>query len=262
MEEPFRYIPIPTSRIATFDVNAIGQGRHHVSALLEFDVTDSRIKLKEINKAGKRVSFTAWLVSVIGQTLSHHPDAASFLYSKRRLITFRDINITIVVEKAVAGKKVPIPLLIERTHEKSAEEITAEIERAKGEPFSPEGVVLHRRAFSYERFYYRLPGMLRRAIWRFLLRHPKIAYKKMGNALVTSIGMMGAINGWFVHSSLHPISFGVGAIIKKPVVVEDDIQIREILNVTILFDHNVIDGAPMVRFVNELSEAIRTGDGL
>ena len=55
-------------------------------------------------------------------------------------------------------------------------------------------------------------------------------------------------------------TFGIGAIIKKAVVVNDEIQIREILNMTILIDHDVIDGAPMVRFLKSLSRYIESGE--
>ena len=81
----------------------------------------------------------------------------------------------------------------------------------------------------------------------------------MGNVAITSVGMMGKINGWFIHKSVHPISFGVGSILKKPIVFENEVRIREILNMTILVDHDVIDGAPMVRFLDDLTNYIETG---
>jgi pyruvate/2-oxoglutarate dehydrogenase complex dihydrolipoamide acyltransferase (E2) component len=71
--------------------------------------------------------------------------------------------------------------------------------------------------------------------------------------------MMGKINGWFIHKSVHPISFGVGSILKKPVVFKNEVKIREILNMTILVDHDVIDGAPMVRFLDDLTDYIESG---
>jgi pyruvate/2-oxoglutarate dehydrogenase complex dihydrolipoamide acyltransferase (E2) component len=71
---------------------------------------------------------------------------------------------------------------------------------------------------------------------------------------------MGKINGWFIHKSVHPVSLGVGSIIKKPVVIDNEVKIREILNMTILVDHDIIDGAPMVRFLDELSNRIETGN--
>jgi pyruvate/2-oxoglutarate dehydrogenase complex dihydrolipoamide acyltransferase (E2) component len=81
----------------------------------------------------------------------------------------------------------------------------------------------------------------------------------MGNVAVTSVGMIGRINGWFIHKSVHPVSFGVGSVLRKPVVIGNEITIREILNMTVLVDHDVIDGAPMVRFLDDLTNYIETG---
>jgi pyruvate/2-oxoglutarate dehydrogenase complex dihydrolipoamide acyltransferase (E2) component len=74
--------------------------------------------------------------------------------------------------------------------------------------------------------------------------------------------MMGNINGWFVPISIHPICFGVGSIIKKPVVINNNIEIREMLNISILLDHDVIDGANMARFISKLTKNIEKGIGL
>jgi hypothetical protein len=74
--------------------------------------------------------------------------------------------------------------------------------------------------------------------------------------------MIGKINGWFIQTAVHPISFGIGSIIKKPIVVNDEIKIREVLNMTVLMDHDIIDGAPMARFIDKLTQNIENGLGL
>jgi hypothetical protein len=37
----------------------------------------------------------------------------------------------------------------------------------------------------------------------------------MGNVAVTSPGMVGKINGWFIHKAVHPVSFGPGSVKKR-----------------------------------------------
>jgi pyruvate/2-oxoglutarate dehydrogenase complex dihydrolipoamide acyltransferase (E2) component len=37
---------------------------------------------------------------------------------------------------------------------------------------------------------------------------------------------------------------------------------REVLDLTISVDHDIVDGAPAARFVRRLREAIEAGDGL
>lgn len=259
MTDSYRFQSIPRSRIATFDIFAVGLSKHHVAAMLEFDVTESRSRLRNLRKNGITVSFNAWLIKVIGNVLQRHSEASAYLYNKKKLIIFNDINVSLIVEKKIGDTKVPIPLVIQKTNEKSALEITEEIEKAKNQELTSDDVVLKKQSTSYERFYYLLPGFLRRLFWKVLLINPKAAFRTMGNVAVTSVGMMGKINGWFIHKSVHPISFGVGSILKKPVVIENEIKIREILNMTILVDHDVIDGAPMVRFLDDLTKYIETG---
>ena len=259
MTSSYRYEKIARSRIATFDVFAIGLLKHHISAMLEFDVTESRAKLRYLRKQGINVSFNAWIIKVVSSVLQKHPEASAYLYNKKKLIIFDDINISVIVEKKIGGVKVPIPLVIEKTNEKSALEISQEIEKAKSQELTGNDIVLRKQSTAYERFYYHLPGFLRRLFWILLLKNPKSAYKRMGNAVITSVGMIGKINGWFIHKSVHPISFGIGSVLMKPVVIDNEIKIREILNMTILVDHDVIDGAPMVRFLDDLINFIETG---
>lgn len=262
MKDDYILKRIPQSRIATFDIFSVGLLKHHVSALLEFDVTESRIRLRELRKKGINISFNAWIIKVISSILQAQPEAAAYLYSKKKLILFNDINISILVEKKIGDKKVPIPVVIEKTNQKTALEIADEIEKAKKQELSTNETVLNRKLRLAERLYYHMPGFLRRAVWIYMLRNPKIAYRKMGNAVITSVGMMGKINGWFIQKSVHPISFGIGSVLKKPVAIEDEIKIREILNMTILVDHDVIDGAPMVRLLNDLTKSIEAGEFL
>jgi pyruvate/2-oxoglutarate dehydrogenase complex dihydrolipoamide acyltransferase (E2) component len=250
----------PDSRIATIDVCEIGKQKHHVTGLVEFDVTLSRKKIREYNKThSNKISFNAWLISVLSSTIKKYETSGSYLIGKNKLIIFDDINVSIVVEKENKGTKVPVPMIIESANEASIESITMQITEAKNKGFTEKDIVLQKKTKKFERIYYLLPGFLRRYFWKFLLKHPKIAYKKMGNVAFTSIGMMGKVNGWFIPISIHPICFGISSIIKKPTVIDDRIEIREILNMSILIDHDVIDGAPIARLIADLSKNIESG---
>lgn len=260
--KPYTFRTVPRSRIATFDIFTFGLLKHHVSSMLEFDVTESRRKLQDIRRSGINISFNAWLIKAISEVVAKHKEAGAYLYNKKKLILFNDVNVSILVEKKLSGKTIPIPLLIEKTNEKSAQEINAEISKAKNQVLSNHDIVLEKQTTLFENIYYYLPGFIRRTIWKIMLNNPKFAFKKMGNVVITSVGMMGKINGWFIQKSVHPLSFGVGSILKKPVVFENEIMIREILNMTILFDHDVIDGAPMVKFLNDLTNYMETGKGI
>lgn len=250
----------PKSRIATIDICEIGKRKHHVTGLIELDISNSREKIRAYNRQHKnKISFIAWMISEISYTIQKYETSSAYLKGKNKLMIFENINVSIIVEKDLNGQKVPIPLIIEKANKISIESITRQINEAKNKQLSHTDIVLQKKTNRFERLYYFLPGFVRRYTWKYLLKHPKLTFKKMGNVAITSIGMMGKINGWFIPISIHPVCFGLGSIIKKPRVIDNKIEIREILNLSVLLDHDVIDGAPMARFISELSKNIEAG---
>lgn len=257
----YKTVEFPRTRLATFDIGAISRGKHYVTALLELDVTEARRKLREKKRAGAKVSFTGWLLQAIAATVARNRAAAAFRVGRRKLMIFNDVDVSLIVEKEVNGQRVPLPLLIRRAEQKTAEEITAEIDRAKASGPDGEQMVLERGMTLAEKLYYYLPGAVRRLAWRCLMRRPRCLFKKMGSVVVTAVGMMGQVNGWFVQTSAHPLSFGIGSILKKPVARGNEVGIAEMLHLTVLVDHDAVDGAPMARFIAALSEAVESGAG-
>ena len=84
-----------------------------------------------------------------------------------------------------------------------------------------------------------------------------------GTVGITAVGMFGeGHGGWGIFPMNHTLGLVVGSIAWKPAVVEGRIEPREILNLTVVFDHDVIDGAPAARFVHRLVELIESGAGL
>ena len=248
----------PRSRIATLDVVDIGKRKHHIPALIEVDVTDARRLIREGKEKGESVSLTSWLMKLIALTVKQYESAAAYLKDKRHIEIFDDINISIIVEKEIRGKKVPIPLLVEKVQERSIASIHDEIQNAKTSVLKDKDIVLQKRSSRWERFYYTLPGAFRRAVWKRMLKRPSAAYKRMGNVSVTSIGMMGNVSSWFIPTAVHPLGFGISGITQKPVGVNGEIVLRDMLNMTILLDHDVIDGANMARFIADLSNNIES----
>jgi pyruvate dehydrogenase E2 component (dihydrolipoamide acetyltransferase) len=68
---------------------------------------------------------------------------------------------------------------------------------------------------------------------------------------------------WFLPIINYPecAILGVGAIVKKSAVVNDDIQIRPKIALTLAFDHRLVDGAPAGRFLQRLKHLIESPPG-
>jgi pyruvate/2-oxoglutarate dehydrogenase complex dihydrolipoamide acyltransferase (E2) component len=60
---------------------------------------------------------------------------------------------------------------------------------------------------------------------------------------------------------IHPLVIALGGIARKPGIAGDKTEVHEYLGMTLLFDHNLTYGAPVVRFVRRLRELIKNGYG-
>ncbi|MCG8572017.1 MAG: 2-oxo acid dehydrogenase subunit E2 [Spirochaetes bacterium] len=255
----------PISRLATFDVGRIGNKKHLISCFIEVDVTKAREKLKQIKMSQNQpTSFFAWFLKCCACIFKKYPQAHGVLYKKNKLVTFDDIDISIPLEKEVAGNIVPLPLLLKKVNEKSIFDIHAEIQNTKQHQVVDESdfVVGKKYSKTKMKFFFSLPQSIRMIIWHFLLKNPFQRKKSMGTVMVTTTGFNGRFNGWILPKTMHNICIALGTIAKKPHVVKNEIMIRDILHLTITFDHDVIDGAPAARLVNQLVAALENGEAL
>ena len=91
-----------------------------------------------------------------------------------------------------------------------------------------------------------------------LAREGKLKSEDMENGTFT-ITSIGNLRGQFFTPILNypqTAILGIGKITKKPVVKNDEIIIRDILTLSLTFDHRVIDGADASRFLKKYIELI------
>jgi pyruvate/2-oxoglutarate dehydrogenase complex dihydrolipoamide acyltransferase (E2) component len=71
--------------------------------------------------------------------------------------------------------------------------------------------------------------------------------------------MFGRGSGWGIgFLPLHTLGLTVGGISEQSRVLASQIVSREALNLTLSFDHDIVDGAPAARFANTLQELIES----
>lgn len=99
-------------------------------------------------------------------------------------------------------------------------------------------------------------------IWRLPQLFPRRWKDLAGTVAVTSAGMFGTGGGWAVSPTNYTLQLTVGGIATKPDVIDGEISSWEYLNLTVTFDHDVVDGAPAARFVQRLKECIEEAHGL
>lgn len=256
-------IVFPDSRTSTMDVCALGRKRHHVQALLEYDVTEARALFREIRKqTGQSLSFTAWLIKCIALAVNDYKEAAAYLKNRRSMLVYDSVDVSLTVERSVNGYRVPLPCVIRGAQNKSIPAIHREICAARQAVTGEDTVVLGQDyGRLMMRVFYALPGPVRRWVWRTFILKPRRAHALMGSVMVTSVGVAGGA-GWFIPTSIHPLCVAVGSITKKPGVKGSAIEVREYLRLTVLIDHDVMDGMPAARFLLRLGRLLEGAHGL
>jgi 2-oxoglutarate dehydrogenase E2 component (dihydrolipoamide succinyltransferase) len=77
-----------------------------------------------------------------------------------------------------------------------------------------------------------------------------------GTFSITNPGVFGGLIGLPVISQPNVGILGLGAIEKRPVVIDDAIAIRSMCYVTLSYDHRVVDGAIAHQFLHKVKEAL------
>jgi pyruvate/2-oxoglutarate dehydrogenase complex dihydrolipoamide acyltransferase (E2) component len=231
--------------------------------LLEVDVTVARQLIAEHKaRTGETLSFAGFLTFCLARAVDEDKTIQAYRKGDRQLVLFDDVNVGLMVERKVGEKRALMGHVIQAANRKTYREIHDEIRKVQSEPVLP-----GRGMASWFRSAMLLPWPLSRLVIALLRinsrRDPTIAVSMGGTVALTSVGMFGGSHsGWGLSPTLHPLGLVVGGIAWKPAVVEGRIEPREILNLTVSFDHDIVDGAPATRFVRRLVELIESGYGL
>jgi pyruvate/2-oxoglutarate dehydrogenase complex dihydrolipoamide acyltransferase (E2) component len=259
----------PAFRNPTIDTLTWGSKRHHIPILVEMDVTAAREIIRAQKKAGQGISFMGWIIKCLAQAISEHKYVHALRRGRQRLVIFEDVDVAIIAERAVdqsgSGKTLPMPYIIRKANEKTVATIHSEIRTAQKQAVSSGEVQIDStRAAWMTKLYTLLPRFIRDWLfWQPLFRDPFLVKRRMGTVAVTMIGISGQSGiSWGIPIGIHPLIVAVGAIAKRPGVVNDQIVIREYVGLTVLFDHDVTDGAPVARFIRRLQELMAYGYGL
>jgi pyruvate/2-oxoglutarate dehydrogenase complex dihydrolipoamide acyltransferase (E2) component len=260
---PYQVVDLSPGRRIWINTLELSWPAHAIYGLLEVDVTTARQIIAEHKaRTGESLSFTAFLAVCTACAVEEHKEVQACLKGRRQLVMFDDVNIGLMVEHKAGGKGALMGHVIERANRKTYLEISEEIRSVQSTPV-PTG----RGMPSWFRSAMLLPWPLSRLVMAFLRanrRRDPMSFVSMGGTVaITSVGMFGGgHSGWGLTPTPQPLGLVVGGISWKPAVVEGQIEPREILNLTVMFDHDVVDGAPATRFTRRLVELIESGYGL
>lgn len=255
-QDGYQIIPFPKMRRFALDAGWRGRRKHIVHGLLELDVTGARGYIREhLDRTGVSLSFTAFIISCLAKAVDYHKEVHACLDWRKRLIIYDDVNINTMVEVEAAGRKIPIPHVIKYANRKTFQEIHAEIRSTQNKPADTTEV-------KFMSYFLSLPAFLRRTFYWVVTKNPQFFRDYNSSVLVTAVGMFGRGGGWGIPVPSFSLTVTLGGIAEKPGVVDGRIEVREYMDVTLSFDHDIIDGAPAARFTQSFRELVESGYGL
>lgn len=192
-----------------------------LTTITEADFTELiNLRKKLISEGKDRISFTVFIVKAVTQALKKYPIMNSSLVDGKIIIkNYHNIGVAVAREKQ--GLIVPV---IHRADEKSLTKLNQV-----------------------------LSEMVNNA------RTGNLSIKDVtgGTFTVTNVGSLGGTMSTPIINPPESAILGVGAITKKPVVVNDEIVIRSIAYLCLSYDHRFIDGAPAIGFLQQIKQFLQ-----
>lgn len=217
--------PLNNIRKATAkNVTASWQSVPHVFQFDEADITDIQQYLEtnqdKAEKAGGKLTITALLTKIVASALVRFPKFnASIDMENEEMILKNYVNIGI----AVATEKGLLVPVIKDADKKSIIEIATE-----------------------------LTNIAEKA------RDGKLSKEDMegANFSISNLGGIGGTNFTPIVPASQVAILGISRSAKKPVYVDDEFKPREILPLSLSYDHRLIDGADGAAFINWITQAL------
>jgi pyruvate/2-oxoglutarate dehydrogenase complex dihydrolipoamide acyltransferase (E2) component len=259
----YHVVEFPTERRGMAAYLDLKSGRHVMYALLEVDVTDARKFIADYKAStGEQLSFTGYLISCLARAVDEDKSVQAYRKGRKQLVLFDDVDVGFMIELKKGEQTILTGHVIRHANRMTFWEINQEIRSVQSNqaPSDAENVSRFRSALLLP---WPLSGIFK-AIFRTILNHnPTIITSMAGTVGISSVGMFGkGHSGWGIASGSHVLDLVVGGTSRKLAEVDGRIEPRDLLSLTIIFDHDIIDGAPAARFTRKLVELIESGYGL
>jgi pyruvate dehydrogenase E2 component (dihydrolipoamide acetyltransferase) len=158
------------------------------------------------------------LIKLVGVALQEHP-LLNASWADQEILIHKGVHIGLAVD---TGEGLVVPVL-QNVTSKSLRQITAEtkslVEKAQTRQLSPD----------------ELQG---------------------GTFTITNLGMYNVDAFTPIINLPQCAVLGVGRIVKRPAVVNDQVVPRQLITLSLTFDHRIVDGAPAARFLNTVREYV------
>lgn len=203
-----------------------------VSTLIEVDVTNL-VKFREANKEsfekqnGVKLTYTPFFIKAISECLVEFPYVNSSVTDSNEVIVNRAVHMGVAVSLGEDGSGGLIVPVIRDCHKKSLVDLSHDLNE----------IAKKARSSSLD-----------------------TSDVQGGTFTLTNPGSYGATLGTPMINAPQAGIVGTYGIVKRPVIVDDMIAVRSIMNIVLTYDHRIVDGMTAGRFLQSLKKKLEGFD--
>ena len=247
--------PFPSSRRLTTAAVRAGRRIVPMHGLLEVDVTEA---CGLLGAHEPPLSLTAFVIASVARAAAAHPEVHAYRDWRGRLVRHRHVDVQTLIEVPTAQGPFGLVHVVRDADLRGVPEISNELRAVKAD-VDATGTGRMLRRFGPVAGH--VPGLFR-AMYAVMGRSTRV-HLAMGTVQVTAVGMFADGGGFAIAPpTLASLVVVVGGLSQRPLVVDGRIVIRDVLDVTVTIDHNVVDGAPATRFGADLRRLMRAAVAL
>ena len=237
------------------DIGAASSRRHAIPAWFTADVTEVWEQLRDRG----RPSVTVYVAGSLARAVARHPRLHATRDLRGRVVIFDDVDVNISVEVEADGQPFPMNHVLRSVQSRSLEDLNDEVQAVKtnpaGSPTAGLGTPL--------RAYLALPAALRSRVLGSVRRFPDRHKALLGTVGLTSVGMYGGGGGVGLPFLVHTLDVLVGGLETRPGYGPDGgLGPRHHLPISVQVDHDLVDGAPVARFLADFRRDLEQGRAL
>lgn len=253
----YRSLPWPPIRNLVVDFVGAARSVPTMNGFFEVDVTLVKNKLAERAARGQPLSLTAYLAYCLSRALEEHPTLHGLRRGKE-LIVFDEVDINTLLEKRKPdGSLVPVMYIVRAANRKSLAEIDGELKQANARDLLDESGVKRRAKLL------RFPAWVRRVLLSWAMRDPFVMKKHWGTVGLSNVGSnIGSRFALGTSFSIVTMTAIAGGIATKVMWHDGQAVPRQVMGMTLMVDHNLVDGAPASRFAETLAQLMERAEGL
>jgi pyruvate/2-oxoglutarate dehydrogenase complex dihydrolipoamide acyltransferase (E2) component len=195
---------------------------------------------------GRRYSLVTYVLYAGARVVHEHPEANSALVGRvrPRVVRSPSAHGKLTLDKTLNGQRIVLTAVLPDLQRASLDEIQQMVDKYRA--LDPAVAA----QFAPVRALHKLPRALGRLAFRAAARSASRRTSVFGTFAVTSLGH-GVVDDFYSVGGT-TVTLGVGRCTDRPVVRGGQIQVAQVLRLSLTFDHRVIDGAEAADVLGDL----------